>query len=170
MYITVHFVCYPVKVNIYISCIQRLHTNISKCLTVINHRFDCLHELLIVYLIVQFCFETHVQLFGSSLRNSCCCTFCTFNPPRYHLRIQGFIFISYLLVIHAILFFNLKYLILMAETLTFLEYGIFLSAGASMDYDTQNAYVLDLSCTDTYDVTTGIYTVYLKRNNVRKSV
>ncbi|XP_071149615.1 cadherin EGF LAG seven-pass G-type receptor 2-like [Mytilus edulis] len=45
------------------------------------------------------------------------------------------------------------------------KYGIFLSAGASMDYDTQNAYVLDLSCTDTYDVTTGIYTVYLKRNN-----
>ncbi|VDI13027.1 protocadherin Fat 4 [Mytilus galloprovincialis] len=44
------------------------------------------------------------------------------------------------------------------------DYGIFLSAGASMDYDTQNAYVLDLSCTDTFDVTTGVYTVYLVRN------
>ncbi|CAG2211209.1 unnamed protein product [Mytilus edulis] len=36
-----------------------------------------------------------------------------------------------------------------------------LTAGASMDYDTQNAYVLDLSCTDSFDITTGLYTVYL---------
>ncbi|XP_063404862.1 cadherin EGF LAG seven-pass G-type receptor 1-like [Mytilus trossulus] len=44
------------------------------------------------------------------------------------------------------------------------NYGIFLSAGASMDYDTQNAYILDLSCTDNFDVTKGVYTVYLVRN------
>ncbi|XP_052079712.1 protocadherin beta-14-like [Mytilus californianus] len=44
------------------------------------------------------------------------------------------------------------------------NYGIFLSTGASMDYDAQNAYVLDLSCTDSYDATKGIFTVYLVRN------
>ncbi|XP_076113799.1 cadherin EGF LAG seven-pass G-type receptor 1-like [Mytilus galloprovincialis] len=44
------------------------------------------------------------------------------------------------------------------------KFGIFLSTGASLDYDAQNAYVLDLSCTDTYDDTAGVYTVYLIRN------
>ena len=46
-------------------------------------------------------------------------------------------------------------------------YGIFLSDGAAMDYDTRNAYVLDLSCTDTYDVSTGTFTVNLIRNEVK---
>ncbi|CAG2211215.1 unnamed protein product [Mytilus edulis] len=44
------------------------------------------------------------------------------------------------------------------------NYGIFLSTGAALDYGKQNAYVLDLSCTDNYDDTTGIYTVYLLQN------
>ncbi|XP_052079677.1 protocadherin Fat 4-like isoform X2 [Mytilus californianus] len=44
------------------------------------------------------------------------------------------------------------------------NYGIFLSTGASLDYEAQNAYVLDLSCTDNYDDTAGIYTVYLIQN------
>lgn len=48
----------------------------------------------------------------------------------------------------------------------FADYGIFLSSSASLDYAAQNAYVLDLSCKDGYDDTTGIYTVYLIQNEV----
>jgi len=47
------------------------------------------------------------------------------------------------------------------------DYGLYLSSGASMDYDTQNAYVLTLSCTDSHGAkTTGTYTVNLIRNEV----
>ncbi|XP_052809139.1 protocadherin Fat 3-like [Mya arenaria] len=44
-------------------------------------------------------------------------------------------------------------------------WGIYTIAGTSFDYNAQNAYPLDVTCTDERDTDTGRYTVYLIRND-----
>ncbi|XP_048729930.2 protocadherin Fat 4-like [Ostrea edulis] len=44
-------------------------------------------------------------------------------------------------------------------------YGIYLQAFPSLSYDTVNAYVLTIACTDSKDTVTGTFNVYITRNN-----
>lgn len=46
------------------------------------------------------------------------------------------------------------------------DFGIYFDASSTMDYYTQNAYVLTVTCTDGVDSVTGEFTVNLILNQV----
>lgn len=44
-------------------------------------------------------------------------------------------------------------------------YGIYIQAYPSLSYDSVNAYTLTVACTDSKDTVTGLFHVYITRNN-----